>query len=154
MSLWWRHDAALLKRWKRMNRMGCELCRLACVRMRELYLVSRWRDVQLFIMHVLLNLFLITTWPIFMFLGVLFLTQTLLFFLCFSFSPSSSHAYAAPDVDECLTQQHNCSRGTTCVNTGGGFQCVNPECPHLHGNISYVKTSPLWVPVHTQLKQP
>ncbi|MCI4376696.1 hypothetical protein PGIGA_G00191370 [Pangasianodon gigas] len=47
------------------------------------------------------------------------------------------------DVDECLTEQHNCSRGTTCVNTGGGFQCVNPECPRLHGNISYVKTSPL-----------
>ncbi|XP_017558120.1 fibulin-7 [Pygocentrus nattereri] len=46
------------------------------------------------------------------------------------------------DVDECLTQQHNCSRGTTCVNTGGGFQCVNPECPRSHGNVSYVKTSP------------
>ncbi|KAL4641272.1 fibulin-7 [Arapaima gigas] len=46
------------------------------------------------------------------------------------------------DVDECLTQQHNCSRGTTCINTGGGFQCVNPECPRSHGNISYVKTSP------------
>ncbi|XP_066535669.1 fibulin-7 [Hoplias malabaricus] len=46
------------------------------------------------------------------------------------------------DVDECLMQQHNCSRGTTCVNTGGGFQCVNPECPRSHGNISYVKTSP------------
>nr|XP_023997769.1 fibulin-7-like [Salvelinus alpinus] len=48
----------------------------------------------------------------------------------------------APDVDECLTQQHNCSRGTTCINTGGGFQCVSPECPRSHGNISYVKTSP------------
>uniref|UniRef100_A0A8C1DR17 Fibulin 7 n=1 Tax=Cyprinus carpio carpio TaxID=630221 RepID=A0A8C1DR17_CYPCA len=47
------------------------------------------------------------------------------------------------DVDECLTQQHNCSRGTTCINTGGGFQCVNPECPPSHSNISYVKTSPL-----------
>lgn len=46
------------------------------------------------------------------------------------------------DVDECLSQQHNCSRGTTCINTGGGFQCVNPECPRSHGNISYVKTSP------------
>uniref|UniRef100_A0A672L0Y8 Fibulin 7 n=1 Tax=Sinocyclocheilus grahami TaxID=75366 RepID=A0A672L0Y8_SINGR len=46
------------------------------------------------------------------------------------------------DVDECLTQQHNCSRGTTCINTGGGFQCVNPECPRSHGNASYVKTSP------------
>ncbi|XP_052326784.1 fibulin-7-like isoform X3 [Oncorhynchus keta] len=46
------------------------------------------------------------------------------------------------DVDECLTQQHNCSRGTTCINTGGGFQCVSPECPRSHGNISYVKTSP------------
>ncbi|XP_029553520.1 fibulin-7-like isoform X3 [Salmo trutta] len=46
------------------------------------------------------------------------------------------------DVDECLTQQHNCSRGTTCINTGGGFQCVSPECPRSHSNISYVKTSP------------
>ncbi|KAK5853855.1 hypothetical protein PBY51_014976 [Eleginops maclovinus] len=46
------------------------------------------------------------------------------------------------DVDECLSQQHNCSRGTTCINMGGGFQCVNPECPRSHGNISYVKTSP------------
>ncbi|ROI46694.1 Fibulin-7 [Anabarilius grahami] len=46
------------------------------------------------------------------------------------------------DVDECLTQQHNCSRGTTCINTGGGFQCVYPECPRSHGNVSYVKTSP------------
>ncbi|KAG8000028.1 Fibulin-7 [Nibea albiflora] len=46
------------------------------------------------------------------------------------------------DVDECLSQQHNCSRGTTCINTGGGFQCVSPECPRSHGNISYVKTSP------------
>ncbi|XP_043112126.1 fibulin-7 isoform X2 [Puntigrus tetrazona] len=46
------------------------------------------------------------------------------------------------DVDECLTQQHNCSRGTTCINTGGAFQCVNPECPRSHGNVSYVKTSP------------
>ncbi|TNN61764.1 Fibulin-7 [Liparis tanakae] len=47
------------------------------------------------------------------------------------------------DVDECLSQQHNCSRGTTCINTGGGFQCVNPECPRSHGNISYVRTSSL-----------
>ncbi|MBN3298436.1 FBLN7 protein, partial [Amia calva] len=47
------------------------------------------------------------------------------------------------DVDECLAQQHNCTRGTTCINTGGGFQCVSPECPKSHGNISYVKTSPL-----------
>ncbi|XP_048865331.1 fibulin-7 isoform X1 [Brienomyrus brachyistius] len=46
------------------------------------------------------------------------------------------------DVDECLSQQHNCTRGTTCINTGGGFQCVSPECPHSHGNVSYVRTSP------------
>lgn len=46
------------------------------------------------------------------------------------------------DVDECLTEQHNCSGGTSCINTGGGFQCVSPECPRSHGNISYVKTSP------------
>ncbi|KAG5266670.1 hypothetical protein AALO_G00234810 [Alosa alosa] len=46
------------------------------------------------------------------------------------------------DVDECLTQQHNCSQGKTCINTGGSFQCVSPECPRSHGNVSYVKTSP------------
>ncbi|XP_062375256.1 fibulin-7 isoform X1 [Sardina pilchardus] len=46
------------------------------------------------------------------------------------------------DVDECLTQQHNCSQGKTCINTGGAFQCVSPECPRPHGNVSYVKTSP------------
>ncbi|XP_035255388.1 fibulin-7 isoform X1 [Anguilla anguilla] len=45
------------------------------------------------------------------------------------------------DVDECLSQQHNCTHGTTCINTGGSFQCVNPECPRSHGNVSYVKTS-------------
>ncbi|XP_041107773.1 fibulin-7-like isoform X1 [Polyodon spathula] len=46
------------------------------------------------------------------------------------------------DVDECLALQHNCTRGTTCINTGEGFQCVKPECPKAHGNVSYVKTSP------------
>ncbi|MBN3320284.1 FBLN7 protein, partial [Atractosteus spatula] len=45
------------------------------------------------------------------------------------------------DIDECLSSQHNCTRGTTCINTGGGFHCVSPECPKSHGNISYVKTS-------------
>ncbi|XP_046885347.1 fibulin-7 isoform X2 [Hypomesus transpacificus] len=53
-----------------------------------------------------------------------------------------SDSRSCEDVDECLSQQHNCSRGTTCINTGGGFQCVNPECPHSHGNVSYIKTSP------------
>lgn len=65
------------------------------------------------------------------------------------YSSDVSLPSGAPDVDECLTQQHNCSRGTTCINTGGGFQCVNPECPRSHGNVSYVKTSPLWVSIHT-----
>ncbi|XP_052037440.1 fibulin-7 [Apodemus sylvaticus] len=46
------------------------------------------------------------------------------------------------DVDECAGPQHTCPRGTACINTGGGFQCVNPECPEGSGNISYVKTSP------------
>ncbi|KAK6489953.1 fibulin-7 isoform X2 [Huso huso] len=46
------------------------------------------------------------------------------------------------DIDECLALQHNCTRGTTCINTGESFQCVNPECPKAHGNVSYVKTSP------------
>ncbi|KAL6040067.1 hypothetical protein STEG23_029050 [Scotinomys teguina] len=46
------------------------------------------------------------------------------------------------DVDECVGPQHMCPQGTTCINTGGGFQCVNPECPEGSGNTSYVKTSP------------
>ena len=47
------------------------------------------------------------------------------------------------DVDECVSPQHVCPRGTVCINTGGGFQCVSPECPEGSGNVSYVKTSPL-----------
>ncbi|KAF0876584.1 FBLN7 protein, partial [Crocuta crocuta] len=46
------------------------------------------------------------------------------------------------DIDECVSLQHVCPRGTMCINTGGGFQCVNPECPEGSGNVSYVKTSP------------
>uniref|UniRef100_F6V6M9 Fibulin 7 n=1 Tax=Callithrix jacchus TaxID=9483 RepID=F6V6M9_CALJA len=46
------------------------------------------------------------------------------------------------DVDECAGLQPVCPRGTTCINTGGGFQCVSPECPEGSGNVSYVKTSP------------
>uniref|UniRef100_A0A8C8SUF0 Fibulin 7 n=1 Tax=Pelusios castaneus TaxID=367368 RepID=A0A8C8SUF0_9SAUR len=46
------------------------------------------------------------------------------------------------DIDECGLSLHNCTRGVTCINTGGGFQCVNPECPRSSGNASYVKTSP------------
>uniref|UniRef100_A0A8C3XKT7 Fibulin 7 n=1 Tax=Chelydra serpentina TaxID=8475 RepID=A0A8C3XKT7_CHESE len=46
------------------------------------------------------------------------------------------------DIDECGLSQHNCSRGMTCINTGGGFQCVSAECPRPSGNASYVKTSP------------
>nr|XP_048315789.1 fibulin-7 [Myodes glareolus] len=45
------------------------------------------------------------------------------------------------DVDECVSSQHTCPQGTACFNTGGSFQCVNPECPETGGNISYVKTS-------------
>ncbi|XP_066570227.1 fibulin-7 isoform X2 [Amia ocellicauda] len=46
------------------------------------------------------------------------------------------------DVDECTTRQHNCSQEAVCVNTHGGFQCVQPECPRSR-NATYVKTSPL-----------
>ncbi|XP_003465111.1 fibulin-7 [Cavia porcellus] len=46
------------------------------------------------------------------------------------------------DVDECAGTQHVCPRETTCINTGGGFQCVSPECPEGNDNVSYVKTSP------------
>ncbi|XP_021247175.1 fibulin-7 isoform X3 [Numida meleagris] len=46
------------------------------------------------------------------------------------------------DIDECALSRDNCTRGTTCINTGGGFQCVSPECPQPGGNITYVKTSP------------
>uniref|UniRef100_A0A8C5YQL0 Fibulin-7 n=1 Tax=Marmota marmota marmota TaxID=9994 RepID=A0A8C5YQL0_MARMA len=47
------------------------------------------------------------------------------------------------DVDECAGPQPVCPQGTTCINTGGGFQCVSPECPEGSHNVSYVKTSPL-----------
>uniref|UniRef100_A0A8C5X9R7 Fibulin 7 n=1 Tax=Malurus cyaneus samueli TaxID=2593467 RepID=A0A8C5X9R7_9PASS len=47
------------------------------------------------------------------------------------------------DIDECSLSQDNCTSGSTCINTGGGFQCVTPQCPPAAGNISYVKTSPL-----------
>ncbi|NXE30549.1 FBLN7 protein, partial [Ardeotis kori] len=46
------------------------------------------------------------------------------------------------DVDECALSQDNCTHGTTCINTGGGFQCVSPQCPQPAGNVTYVKTSP------------
>ncbi|XP_028925819.1 fibulin-7 [Ornithorhynchus anatinus] len=46
------------------------------------------------------------------------------------------------DIDECAGSQHACARGTICINTGGSFQCVSPECPKTSGNVSYVKTSP------------
>uniref|UniRef100_A0A670YLJ4 Fibulin 7 n=1 Tax=Pseudonaja textilis TaxID=8673 RepID=A0A670YLJ4_PSETE len=45
------------------------------------------------------------------------------------------------DVDECATNQDNCSRGQICVNLFGGFRCVKPECPKTHFNTTYVKTS-------------
>uniref|UniRef100_A0A670Y7V4 Fibulin 7 n=1 Tax=Pseudonaja textilis TaxID=8673 RepID=A0A670Y7V4_PSETE len=47
------------------------------------------------------------------------------------------------DIDECALSLHSCIRGTTCINIGGSFQCVKPECPQTAGNVSYVKTSPL-----------
>ncbi|KAM6462452.1 fibulin-7 isoform 2-T2 [Liasis olivaceus] len=46
------------------------------------------------------------------------------------------------DIDECALSLHGCTRGTTCINTGGSFQCVKPECPKSGENVSYVKTSP------------
>ncbi|XP_037663613.1 fibulin-7 isoform X5 [Choloepus didactylus] len=53
----------------------------------------------------------------------------------------SAGGESCEDVDECVSPQQVCPPGTTCINTGGGFQCVNPECPQA-GKASYVKTSP------------
>lgn len=55
----------------------------------------------------------------------------------------SSWGSLISDVDECVSPQLVCPQGTMCINTGGGFQCVSPECPEGSGNVSYVKTSPL-----------
>ncbi|MBN3288099.1 FBLN7 protein, partial [Polyodon spathula] len=44
------------------------------------------------------------------------------------------------DEDECASRQHNCSRDELCVNTSGGFQCMQPDCPRARQNTSYVKT--------------
>nr|XP_060611082.1 fibulin-7 [Anolis sagrei ordinatus] len=52
-----------------------------------------------------------------------------------------SDGKSCEDIDECVLLLHNCTTGTMCINTGGGFQCVNPECPKPNGNVSYVKTS-------------
>ncbi|NXK89385.1 FBLN7 protein, partial [Formicarius rufipectus] len=46
------------------------------------------------------------------------------------------------DIDECSLSQDNCTDGSSCINTGGGFQCVTPRCPQPSGNVSYVQTSP------------
>uniref|UniRef100_A0A8C5QPU0 Fibulin 7 n=1 Tax=Leptobrachium leishanense TaxID=445787 RepID=A0A8C5QPU0_9ANUR len=67
-----------------------------------------------------------------------------------SFRCSCPSGYKVPgdgktceDIDECSSGIHNCTRGAMCVNIGGGFHCVSPECPRPNGNTSYVKTSPI-----------
>ncbi|KAJ7998025.1 hypothetical protein DPEC_G00218260 [Dallia pectoralis] len=44
------------------------------------------------------------------------------------------------DVNECESGHHNCTRDQECVNTYGGFQCVQVECPPIQ-NAKYIKTS-------------
>lgn len=45
------------------------------------------------------------------------------------------------DINECLSNHHNCTREEICINIHGGFHCVHPECPKSRHNASYVKTS-------------
>ncbi|KAK5608994.1 hypothetical protein CRENBAI_017686 [Crenichthys baileyi] len=45
------------------------------------------------------------------------------------------------DIDECATMQNNCTKDQMCVNTYGGFQCVQVDCPKIP-HATYVKTSP------------
>ncbi|KAM4601842.1 fibulin-7-like [Polymixia lowei] len=46
------------------------------------------------------------------------------------------------DMDECEAGIHNCTRDQVCVNTYGGFQCVQVECPRVK-NVTYIRTSPM-----------
>ncbi|XP_067894478.1 fibulin-7-like [Heterodontus francisci] len=48
---------------------------------------------------------------------------------------------ACEDINECSSNQHNCTREEICINIHGGFHCVHPECPKSRHNASYVKTS-------------
>ncbi|XP_038640231.1 fibulin-7-like isoform X2 [Scyliorhinus canicula] len=48
---------------------------------------------------------------------------------------------ACEDINECTSNQHNCTREKICINIHGGFHCVRPECPKSRLNASYVKTS-------------
>ncbi|XP_048394131.1 fibulin-7-like [Stegostoma tigrinum] len=48
---------------------------------------------------------------------------------------------ACEDINECTSNQHNCTREEICINIHGGFHCVRPECPKSRLNASYVKTS-------------
>ncbi|XP_078489164.1 uncharacterized protein LOC100179828 isoform X2 [Ciona intestinalis] len=40
------------------------------------------------------------------------------------------------DIDECNTNQHNCSRSETCFNTRGSFKCVEITCPAHYARLS------------------
>lgn len=42
------------------------------------------------------------------------------------------------DIDECENPRNPCGRGSTCVNTGGGFECFRAVCPN---NRYFVKRS-------------
>ncbi|CAB1323448.1 unnamed protein product [Coregonus sp. 'balchen'] len=46
------------------------------------------------------------------------------------------------DIDECESRLHNCTQDQECVNTYGGFQCVQVACPRIK-NATYIKTSPM-----------
>ncbi|XP_029000405.1 fibulin-7 [Betta splendens] len=46
------------------------------------------------------------------------------------------------DIDECATRQNDCTKDQMCINTYGGFQCVQVECPKIP-HATYVKTSPM-----------
>ena len=38
-----------------------------------------------------------------------------------------SLCFVLPDIDECVTNTHNCSTDALCTNIGGGFTCqCNP----------------------------
>uniref|UniRef100_A0A3P8ULJ4 Fibulin-7-like n=1 Tax=Cynoglossus semilaevis TaxID=244447 RepID=A0A3P8ULJ4_CYNSE len=54
----------------------------------------------------------------------------------------ASDGRSCTDINECENQMHNCTGDQVCVNTFGGFQCVEVECPFMK-NATYIKTSPM-----------